>query len=171
MKALATRLCALTPEARYACGAREFEITTFPFRAGRESRRLVGCYPDDSPQRRELRNAFNNDLYLIDEMRPKSISREHFEIHRDPNGAFTISDRASACGTMVGNRLLGGDRRAEQMVLNNENVILLGGAGSPYAFQFFAVHEAASTSSQPRSCPPLADRACAGELSLMRSSP
>jgi len=59
-------LVALTPESRAALGAPEREITSFPYRVGRESR---GIQPTPHGFVRERRNPGShpsNDLYLVE---------------------------------------------------------------------------------------------------------
>jgi hypothetical protein len=130
------RLRALTPEAAAAAGGRaEIVLDRLPFRIGRESRdgfagRAV------APDRRGRAAPPSNEFYLRDAGRSLFISREHVLIDRAAQGGYLIRDRGSACGTLVGSRILGGGRHAGACPLADGNVVVLGTAESPYAWQF-----------------------------------
>lgn len=105
------------------------EITTFPFRIGRESRRAEARgqkrYPESVP---------NNDLYLED-YPPFHISREHFQIeYRDRQ--YLVRDRGSSLGLSVNGRPIGGAHDEKvQMLQKGENVLVVGGLNSPFCFK------------------------------------
>ncbi len=63
------------------------------------------------------------------------ISREHFEIH-GADGVFTVRDRESAGGTIVGDATIGGDRRGGLAYVENGDLIVVGSEKSPYIFRF-----------------------------------
>lgn len=127
----------LTPEAEQSLGGvREISIKSLPFRVGRESRENTGVLMIGSPERRLTLSLIENHLHLHDFLTPKVISREHFQIEAGGNGGYMIKDRNSACGTIVGHVHIGGNRKGGSCALHHENVIIIGGPASPYAFQF-----------------------------------
>ena len=129
-------LRALTPEARDALGGlTTATVDVLPFRVGRESRHRGG-QDRVSDDWRGGGSSPNNDLYLRDLGRAKYISREHFQLEYHDPGRFVVRDRGSVCGTMVGNTLIGGDRETGTCPIRGGSTIVLGGAESPYAFQF-----------------------------------
>jgi hypothetical protein len=129
-------LVALTPEAREAMHSEQVKITHFPFRVGRESRMGMVGGALQVMERRKLNAPPNNDLYLIDDGKPLNVSREHFQIERTDDGRYELVDRGSACGTMVGNEILGGHDQGGRCTLENGNVIVVGTSRSPFAFKF-----------------------------------
>ena len=140
MKDYRIRLQALTAQARAALfGRDDIDLDRNPFRVGRESRersrlvpRLVGpAVPEQSTGMRRT-----NELYLLEPGRVKFVSREHFQIEWDEAGRFRLSDRGSACGTMVNGLVVGGDRRPASVPLESDAVIVVGAPDSPYAFRF-----------------------------------
>jgi CheY-like chemotaxis protein len=108
---------------------RTMEITTFPFRVGRESRqgpaRFQQRYPGSVP---------NNDLYLEDSP-PFHISREHFQIeHRDRQ--YFVRDRGSSLGLCVNDREIGGQHPEKiQKLQRGDNIVIIGGPKSPFRFK------------------------------------
>lgn len=84
-------LVALTPEAYVALGAREREITRFPYRVGRESRETQRSAHGFATERRDPGSRPTNDLYLRDREEPPNVSREHFAIDR--GGSIPLHDR------------------------------------------------------------------------------
>ena len=133
------RLVATTDEAVRSLGGKsEVSITEFPFKVGRESRspdtdrkEFTGLRLNVAP---EL-----NDLYLLE---PRwsdilQISREHFAIESTGDGFFLV-DRQSACGTIVAGKMVGGNRTGGRTELRHGDVIVVGLAGSEYAFRFEA---------------------------------
>jgi len=112
-------------------------INQFPFSVGRESRvnesgeKLTRIervkFTDHEP---------NNDLYLIDAVRPLNISREHFTIVKKNNNTYVLMDRCSACGTAVGDKRIGGRDSGGQTELKDGDIITVGGEDTPYHFKF-----------------------------------
>ncbi|HYK87389.1 MAG TPA: FHA domain-containing protein [Acidobacteriota bacterium] len=127
-------LKALTPEARNSLGGAYLQITTFPFRAGRESRLMNrAAAPPDARRRPE--SSPNNDLYLLEVGNVFNVSREHFLIdYRD--GAYVIVDRGSSCGTLVEGDLVGEKRAGGWRRLENNDVIIVGTSESKFVFKF-----------------------------------
>ena len=76
-------------------GKKILELSRFPFRAGRLSKRTL-----DNILK-------NNDYYFKDEM-PYSFSRTHFAIVEYDNG-FYFQDRGSRFGSVVNNMQVGGE--------------------------------------------------------------
>ena len=128
------RLIALTDEARTALEGGERVIEHLPFRAGRESR-VTSPAPWIRGERRLGTTPQLNDLYLVDDLEPFNVSREHFHIEAEGD-RFFLSDRGSACGTIVEGRTVGGDRRFERVEVNDHDVIIVGHAVSPFVFKF-----------------------------------
>ena len=128
------RLIALTDEARIALEGGERVIDHLPFRVGRESRAHSPA-PWTRGERRLRTAAPLNDLYLVDESEPFNVSREHFQIEAEGD-RFFLSDRGSACGTIVEGRTLGGERTFERVELHDGDVIIAGHAVSPFVFKF-----------------------------------
>ncbi len=137
-------LKAITPEAKAAVPTGRLEhgfikISQFPFSVGRESRvqesgGKLTCiervkFTDHEP---------NNDLYLIDAVRPLNISREHFSIVKSRNG-YVLFDRKSACGTAVGANRIGGRDSGGQTTLEDGDIITVGSENTPYQFQFICL--------------------------------
>jgi predicted component of type VI protein secretion system len=128
-------LVALTPEAYAALGAREREITRFPYRVGRESRETQRTAQGVVTERRGPGSRPTNDLYLPDREEPLNVSREHFAIDRGDTG-YILVDQASTCGTIVEGESVGGDTRGGSMPLHDGDVIIVGTSLSPYVFKF-----------------------------------
>jgi CRP-like cAMP-binding protein len=98
-------------------------IRTFPFRIGRASEA-------DEDQPLDL-----NDLYLLD-VKPFNVSRNHLAIDMIGSRKYLVRDRGSLLGTIINERRIGG--KAMLRIANLEvgdNVIILGGAKSPYQFR------------------------------------
>ena len=134
-------LVALTPQARLALdGQKLVRLTHFPFNIGRESRsneafsRLAA-----EVERRIRRQPTLNDHYLIDDpfAGSRQISRAHCTIDC-VDGKYFVVDRKSNCGTVVGGKPIGGDRKGGWAELNNGDTIIIGTATSPYVFRFEA---------------------------------
>jgi len=128
------RLIALTDEARIALEGGERVIEPLPFRVGRESR-ITSPAPWTRGERRLRTASPLNDLYLVDEIEPFNVSREHFQIEAEGD-RFFLSDRGSACGTIVEGRTVGGDRTFPRVELHDQDVIIVGHAVSPFVFKF-----------------------------------
>ncbi len=129
-------LFALTSEARTAVNTAEAEITTFPFRVGRESRKF------ESPEKKALfadkrnpANRPNNDLYLSEDSDLINVSREHFQIVREAAG-FALIDRGSTLGTIVEGQQVGGDNKGGRSALRDGDVIIVGASVSPHVYKF-----------------------------------
>jgi hypothetical protein len=128
-------LVALTPEARAALGTDEIEITTFPFRVGRESRSGHRMSPRVIAERRKSDARSNNELYLPEAGEPYNVSREHLQIEH--NGTqFILADRQSTCGTLVEGRLVGGQNLGGATPLRDGDVIIVGTSASRHVFKF-----------------------------------
>ena len=128
-------LVALTPEAYAALGAREREITRFPYRVGRESRETRRTAHGSAPERRDPGSPPTNDLFLRDREEPLNVSREHFVIERRDAG-YALVDRESTCGTIVEGETVGGEHRGGTAALRDGDVIIVGTSLSPYVFKF-----------------------------------
>jgi hypothetical protein len=128
-------LVAETPEAKEALGSGEIEIRTFPFRVGRESRKITWTPQGIVSERRESNQKPNNDLYLIEKSDPMNVSREHFQIEQDGE-SFALVDRQSTCGTLVAGRHTGGRNSGGRTALRNGDVIIVGASVSPFVFKF-----------------------------------
>ena len=128
-------LVALTPEAYAALGAREREITRFPYRVGRESRDAQRTPRGSVTERRDPGSRPTNDLFLRDREEPLNVSREHFAIDRGDTG-YILVDKASTCGTIVEGQSVGGDARGGSVPLHDGDVIIVGTSLSPYVFKF-----------------------------------
>jgi hypothetical protein len=63
------------------------------------------------------------------------VSREHFLIERDGE-SFVLVDRGSTCGTIVGARIVGGNRAGGRALLRHAVEITVGANGSPCVFRF-----------------------------------
>ena len=128
-------LVALTPEACAALGAREREITRFPFRVGRESREAQRTPQGFVTERRDPGSRPTNDLFLRDREEPLNVSREHFLIERRDAG-YVLVDRESTCGTIVEGEAVGGENKGGTLALRDGDVIIAGTSLSPYVFKF-----------------------------------
>lgn len=128
-------LVALTPEAKAALGGSEVGISAFPFRVGRDSRRLPRPAPRTLGDRRKPASERSNELYLGETAEPFQVSREHFQIQH--NGArYVLVDRQSASGTIVEGAVVGGQHRGGAVQLSDGDVIIVGASKSPYVFKF-----------------------------------
>ena len=128
-------LVALTPETRAAVGGPEIEISIFPFRVGRDSRRSRRAAPRTLVDRRKRAGQPTNELYLAEAGEPFQVSREHLQIQH--NGAhYVLVDRQSACGTIVEGAVIGGDHRGGAVRLSDGDVIIVGGSRSPFVLKF-----------------------------------
>jgi pSer/pThr/pTyr-binding forkhead associated (FHA) protein len=128
-------LAALTPESKAAIGAPAIELTTFPFRIGRESRKIEWTDRGIRSEKRASESKPNNEIYLIERTEPMNVSREHLQIEKDGDG-YTLVDRKSTCGTIVEGDTVGGHNRGGQVSLRDGDVIIVGASISPYVFKF-----------------------------------
>ncbi|OFZ97490.1 MAG: hypothetical protein A3H35_18420 [Betaproteobacteria bacterium RIFCSPLOWO2_02_FULL_62_17] len=111
-------------------------IRRFPFRVGRESRFTnVNGEIRRIERRRPGIQVPNNDLYLLDLIRPLHISREHFQIDRTVDG-YVLVDRGSACGTIVGDAEIGGKDSGGSIPLKDGDTVIVGTSNSPYIYTF-----------------------------------
>jgi hypothetical protein len=105
-------------------------VTPGSFKVGRERRPpLVDAQlRDEAPQL--------NDIYLSeDHSRTLHISGEHFAIECI-DGLFFLTDRRSACGTIVAGKRVGGRRKGGRAELQDGDEVIVGTSRSPYVFQF-----------------------------------
>jgi pSer/pThr/pTyr-binding forkhead associated (FHA) protein len=128
-------LVALTPEAHAALGARELEITRFPYRVGRESREAQRTPRGFATERRDPGSRPINDLFLHERKEPLNVSREHFVIDRRDAG-YVLVDRESTCGTLVEGEPVGGENKGGTVAVRDGDVIIVGTSLSPYVFKF-----------------------------------
>lgn len=128
-------LLALTAEAKAALGGYEAEITQFPFRVGRESRKIEWTEKGIVSEKRDPTVRPNNDMYLIDKSEIMNVSREHFQIDR-AEGGFFLEDRRSTLGTIVEGDTVGGQNKGGRVTLRDGDVIIVGASVSPYIFKF-----------------------------------
>lgn len=129
-------LFALTPESKTALGGAEVEITAFPFRVGRESRRFETLANKAKfAEKRKSTNLPNNDLYLLEDAELLNVSREHFQIAREGAG-FVLLDRGSTLGTIVEGMRVGGEQKGGRAALRDGDVIIVGSSVSEFVFKF-----------------------------------
>lgn len=139
-------LQALTPEAREAVQSAQLVgdavvILDFPFRVGRESRiRKIDGRIERIERPKGKEGPPNNDLYLVDRGQLLNISREHFQIEKVTDG-YVLVDRGSACGTRVGEELVGSGDMGGRSILRDGDVIAAGTKGTPYLFRFYSFDE------------------------------
>ena len=134
---LVVRLIPITEDARCALGMAEASIGRFPFNLGHESRAASDLATQIGPavdRRRGLAPEIN-DIYLVEPTPPYQVSREHLRI-TFVHGKFVLTDRGSVRGTIVNWRTIGGDRRGGHTELHDQDLIVLGDAASPFAFEF-----------------------------------
>lgn len=104
-------------------GSENIEITSFPFRVGRDPR----------VEKRVPEKLAENDLYLED-VPPFRLSREHFQIEREERG-YLVRDRGSKLGLFVNGRGIGGEHLdTTQKLVRGVNLLVLGDSNSPYRF-------------------------------------
>ena len=116
-------LVANTPRAVQAMNGRKvLEITHFPFKAGRLSKRKLDNFLK------------NNDYYFKDEL-PFSISRSHFAIV-EHDGRFFFQDRGSRFGSIVNNIEVGGEEYniREVRLRRGENSVRFGRKSKSLSF-------------------------------------
>lgn len=128
-------LAALTPESKAAIGGAEIEIGTFPFRVGRECRKMKWTEHGIISEKRDPESRPNNELYLVEKGEPMNVSREHFQIEKR-SGAYALVDRSSTLGTIVEGDVVGGQNRGGQVTLRDGDVIVVGASVSVYVFKF-----------------------------------
>ena len=127
-------LKALTVEACHALGGDSVPIRSDPFRIGRETRqKSVITMTMSDAERRTGTVPANNDVYLHEA--GGTISREHFDIHRGPEG-FYLTDRRSSAGTYVEGTLIGGNHEGGTAPLADGDVIVVGPGTSGLVYKF-----------------------------------
>ena len=140
-------LRATTDEAKHAIGKRGLGegligIWQFPFRIGRESRTtLVEGKTIISERHKHVDDGEpHNDIYLVDSGEKLFISREHLQIEKDGSG-YKITDRQSACGTMINDNAIGSNDEGGNYALKDGDTVKIGGHNSPYQFEFISFEE------------------------------
>jgi len=126
-------LRSVTATARLSIGD-EIVIDRFPFRVGREGRAQVIT----SAKRRldrQMRSS-TNELYVKDFGKSVNVSREHFQIESNGDGTYELVDRGSACGTIVGNHVIGGNFTGGRCSLRVGDSIVVGTRHSSIVFEF-----------------------------------
>jgi pSer/pThr/pTyr-binding forkhead associated (FHA) protein len=130
-------LVPLTPEAKRSIGLRSaVSIRQFPFKVGRETHSpgQAGQPPDAELRRSAVPPT--NDFHLLEPTwSEKFVSREHFLIE-SVGDRFFLVDRGSACGTFVGETLVGGKRAGGRIEIRDGSVIRIGTPPSNYRFEF-----------------------------------
>lgn len=137
-------LKALTEEARHSTihnclGSELIGIWHYPFRIGRESRvqTIDGKIVPSERQKVSIGKP-NNDIYLVDRGRFLQISRQHLQIDKTQNG-YSVTDRGSACGTIINAEKIGGEDRGGTHELKDGDIIKIGAEDSFYLFQFMTL--------------------------------
>jgi pSer/pThr/pTyr-binding forkhead associated (FHA) protein len=138
-------LKALTPEAKSTLTKNCLDdeligIWKFPFRIGRESRvEKVDGRIVLSERQKISSGKPNNDIYLVDNGHFLQISRQHLQIEKTETG-YTVSDRGSACGTIVNTQKIGSEDRGGTCEVKDGDIIKIGSEDSPYLFQFITLN-------------------------------
>jgi hypothetical protein len=129
---------ALTAQAAEAIGGRVVVVDRFPFRVGRWPRRWAGraLYLGLLKRLRLPIGRARNDLFLREPELVCFVSRHHFELDRQPEGTYSLTDRGSTCGTLVNGRLVGGRGQPESCMLGCGDEIVVGDPGSGLSFRF-----------------------------------
>jgi pSer/pThr/pTyr-binding forkhead associated (FHA) protein len=130
------RLIARSEEARRAIDGDFLTIERLPFRVGGDSRSPEKRIPAEAERRKGAVGQIN-DLYLCEDPDAEfhHVSREHFLIDAE-HGLFFVVDRRSACGTIVGGKIVGGNRAGGRIALHDQDIIVAGNSASPYVFKF-----------------------------------
>lgn len=116
-------------------------IFSYPFRVGRESRVKLIDGRVERIERVKFKDVDpNNDLYLVDEGHLLNISREHFQIEKNSD-KYYVYDRGSACGTLVGDKVVGGSDTDGSIEIKDGDIITVGTKQSPYLFKFVLLDE------------------------------
>lgn len=138
-------LVPLTEKAKKSIQRDKLEVTTFPFRVGRESRCSKEPVPPHILEKRTGKIPPNNDFYMIDDGELLNISREHFLIEQSENGDFMVLDRMSSCGTIVRSRQGSHTCIAQKWPISSGDEIVVGSSRSPYQFQVEILEESKSS--------------------------
>lgn len=137
-------LKAITPEARSTLtknclGNEIIGIWSFPFRIGRESRVEKVDGKIILSERQKISNGKpNNDIYLVDHGHFLQISRQHLQIEKTKTG-YLVSDRGSACGTIINTTKIGSEDRGGSGELKDGDIIKIGADDSHYIFKFITL--------------------------------
>ena len=105
---------------------------------GREGRSPLGDakLPAEVREQRRGEAPQLNDVYLLeDPSGTLHISRAHFMIECI-DGQFFLTDRDSACGTIVAGTRIGGHRKGGRIELRDGDEVIVGTNRSPYIFRF-----------------------------------
>lgn len=119
----------LTARAIEALPANPFQISTFPFRIGRKSKRATT----------------GNDLTIPD-VAPLQISRHHLTLF-ERNGRIGVTDRGSRMGTIVDGQQVGGPGGSPGPVFfsGSEGILVLGEKRSPFKYKV-TIHQQSPSS-------------------------
>lgn len=128
-------LRSITPTARLSIGD-EIVVDRFPFRVGREARVQPVAGILGRIERRSPRERTNNELYVKDFGKSVNVSREHFQIEAKSDGSYELVDRGSACGTIVGSHVVGGNFSGGRCPLQFGDAIVVGTRHSAIVFEF-----------------------------------
>ncbi len=137
-------LKAITPEARSTIaknclGDEIIGIWKFPFRIGRESRvETIDGELVLSERQKISTGQPNNDIYLVDNEHLLQISRQHLQIEKTKTG-YLVSDRGSACGTMINTKQIGSEDKGGTCELKDGDIIKIGAEDSLYLFEFITL--------------------------------
>jgi len=132
-------LKALTSEMDLAFRGNSLKLIDFPFRIGRESRASrARTLPTGVVDRRSQGSMRTNDMYVTETGSRLFVSRQHLMIEQRNHG-FHLVDLFSSCGTIVEGNYIGGDHDGGECVLENNDVIIVGTANSPYVFKVMMV--------------------------------
>ena len=126
----------LTDVAKEAIEEETVVIGKLPFLVGREFRYRMVDGEMRSMERRKTSSTPNNDLYLVDREELLNVSRNHFQIEKNVDGAYELVDRGSRCGTIVDDKHVGGDDSGGRCLLQNGSTIIVGTSQSPFVFRF-----------------------------------
>jgi hypothetical protein len=133
-------LRSITPTARLIMGD-EIALNRFPFRVGREGRKQRPAGILSKLERRPPIEPSNNELYVKDFGKVVNVSREHFQIEVKSDGSYELVDRGSACGTIVGNNVVGGNFSGGRCPLTFGDAIIVGTRQSEIVFEFSQANE------------------------------
>ena len=129
-------LRSVTPTARLSIGD-EIVLDRFPFRVGREGRsQPVNGRRGATSQRTQHPQRSSNELYVKDFGKSVNVSREHFQIEAKDDGTYELVDRGSACGTIVGDQVIGGNFTGGRCPLVIGDSIIVGTRHSAIVFEF-----------------------------------
>jgi hypothetical protein len=133
-------LRSITPTARLIMGD-EIALNRFPFRVGREARKQRPAGILSKLERRPPIEPNHNELYVKDFGKVVNVSREHFQIEEKGDGSYELVDRGSACGTIVGNNVVGGNFSGGRCPLMFGDAIIVGTRQSEIVFEFSQANE------------------------------